>query len=259
LWVIVRPKVRGFTPPFGKKYWFFLFIFLQIYINTSACLAQNCPPPTSAGEQKGMPSGCFDILVFSLNWKLEYCTNIESYNCSNLFGRYTATQLGVHGLWPQYNTSEVTYPSYCSNSPGGDTFDKNKLSYETWNNYLMLTPINGIKLAEHEWKKHGTCSGLTQEDYFRKIINKAMKLPGTPVGFEQYINTSVSYVQLANLFGKEDEILLNCDYDDNSQRYYLISVSTFWDKNNTDIQIKNPGLVGTCSKDKLIYIRGVSQ
>lgn len=62
------------------------------------------------------------------------------------------TGLVVHGLWPQNN--DDTWPQFCSNR-----------SHETdLHGSLDLTP--DLHLLQHEWDKHGTCTGLSGAEYF---------------------------------------------------------------------------------------------
>lgn len=207
---------------------------------------------------KGVPSGYFSVYLLALDWWPEYCTQINDYNCSNLYGGYTATHLGLHGLWPQYYRIPPTYPTYCLDSPGGENFDKNQLTQATWNQYVSLVPVDAEELAAHQWNKHGTCSGLTQEQYFNKTIKGAINMPGTPMGLQDYIGRSLSYDKLSSFFGGENMVQLNCNYHSDEQKYYFLTAITIWDK-NTGVMMANPGFVSTCPKDKPIYIRSVPQ
>jgi ribonuclease T2 len=62
----------------------------------------------------------------------------------------------VHGFWPQY---ERGYPQNCA---GGGP-----VSQEIIQRMLPLMP--NAKLIQHEWSKHGTCSGLNQDKYFATV------------------------------------------------------------------------------------------
>ncbi len=80
-----------------------------------------------------------------------------------------------------------------------------------------------------------------------------MEINNATTDFAQYIGKSISYLELTNLFGGKDKVILHCDYDKTHDQHYLSSVITFWNK-NLDEQLNNPGLTGTCKHDKLIYI-----
>ena len=93
--------------------------------------------------------GDFDFYLLTLSWSPEFCATHSSPECAAHPG------FVVHGLWPQNN--DGTYPEDCSNAPGpanpqGDT---------------DLQPT--VSLVEHEWKTHGTCSGLAADPYFNTI------------------------------------------------------------------------------------------
>ncbi len=60
----------------------------------------------------------------------------------------------VHGLWPQF---ERGYPENCAT-------DEPDVSNATLRTLYDLTPSAG--LIRYEWRKHGSCSGLAQADYF---------------------------------------------------------------------------------------------
>jgi ribonuclease T2 len=72
----------------------------------------------------------------------------------------------MHGLWPQ--NDDGTYPQNCSNAPG--PADPSQ--------YSDVYPDPG--LLHHEWTKHGTCSGLSADDYFssaRKVFHSVVVPP----------------------------------------------------------------------------------
>ena len=61
----------------------------------------------------------------------------------------------VHGLWPQF---ERGYPKGCgSDEPG-------RVPNDLADRMLDIMPSRG--LVGHEWRTHGTCTDLSQADYF---------------------------------------------------------------------------------------------
>ena len=99
----------------------------------------------------------FDYYLLTLSWAPEFCA-------SNPKGKSTAEcnpskhmGLVVHGLWPQYNNGK--WPQDCADTP--------PVASDTVNHMLPIMP--GKPLIQHEWAKHGTCSGLSVDDYFAAI------------------------------------------------------------------------------------------
>lgn len=116
--------------------------------------------------------GQFDYYTVALSWSPSYCSNRhDPEQCA------TGRGLGfvLHGLWPQY---ENGYPENCSTE---------KLPPQVRDKYVSLFPTP--KLADHEWKKHGSCSGLDPAAYFtlsgklksQVAIPAAFQRPATPV------------------------------------------------------------------------------
>ena len=111
--------------------------------------------PALAQRGGGTP-GEFDFYVLALSWSPNYCEvqgdRPGSRQCEP--GR----NLGfvVHGLWPQYDRG---YPSNC----GAERFVPRYALDEAKGVY----PDEG--LARHEWRQHGTCSGLSPTEYFRAV------------------------------------------------------------------------------------------
>ena len=96
----------------------------------------------------------FDYYVMALSWTPSFCElegdakNSDQCDPRHDFG-WT-----LHGLWPQYHQG---WPSYCN------TLERQPSRQMT----NSMTDIMGTSgLAWHQWKKHGTCSGLSARDYF---------------------------------------------------------------------------------------------
>jgi ribonuclease T2 len=114
------------------------------------------PPLDSLGE--------FDYFLLALSWSPDYCATSggdDPQQCS--IGR----KLGfvLHGLWPQYNRG---YPSDCT---------REKLTEEVKKQFPGLYPSE--KLYDHEWEKHGTCTGLSTTAYLTlsKHLKESVTIP----------------------------------------------------------------------------------
>ncbi len=101
-------------------------------------------PAQSSAESAG--SG-FDYYLLNLSWSPEFCYSHPSAPECAAHDAFV-----LHGLWPENN--DGTYPENCSNAPG--PADPGK--------YSDLYPDSG--LLDHEWRTHGTCSGLSADAFF---------------------------------------------------------------------------------------------
>jgi ribonuclease T2 len=89
----------------------------------------------------------FDYYLLNLSWSPEYChSHPSAADCAQ------RSTFVLHGLWPEKN--DGTYPENCSNSPGPAEPSQ----------YKDIYPDAG--LLAHEWKTHGTCSGLAPDAFF---------------------------------------------------------------------------------------------
>ena len=106
-----------------------------------------------SGPRGASVPGRFDFYVLSLSWSPGFCAIGGDAKSRDQCRRGADIGFTVHGLWPQY---ERGYPSDC---PGAGRVDRAALA-ETDGVY----PAEG--LARYEWRKHGTCSGLSPSAYF---------------------------------------------------------------------------------------------
>lgn len=97
----------------------------------------------------------FDFYVLSLSWSPSWCVGNDPTGKTDQCERGDGHGLVVHGLWPQ---NESGYPEYCP------TRAPDRVPETLGRQYRDLIPSMG--LIGHQWRKHGTCSGLSQADYF---------------------------------------------------------------------------------------------
>jgi ribonuclease T2 len=120
-------------------------------------------------RRTGKP-GVFDYYVLALSWSPQFCAGpngaSEPGQCSG--GRRFG--FVVHGLWPQY---ERGYPENCAPAP---PLDKSLVQH-------MLPLMPSPQLIAHEWRAHGTCSGLNAPAYFGQV-EKARGVVAIPKDFE---------------------------------------------------------------------------
>ncbi len=124
---------------------------------------------SSAGQgQSASTTGDFDYYLVSLSWSPSYCVDHpqDKRQCGDRgFG------FVLHGLWPQ--KSSGGYPENCS--AGG------KPSAATVQRTLAFMPSE--RLINHEWTKHGTCTGLNADQYFA-LADRAFAVLQIPAGFQ---------------------------------------------------------------------------
>jgi len=137
---------------------------------------------TAAAE--GERAGEFDYYVVSLSWSPNWCLREgdarDSPQCEKGIGHGWI----LHGLWPQFHRG---YPSFCQTAERPPT---RRMTRD------MADIMGTSGLAWHQWKKHGTCTGLsatsyyalsrdayarvTQPEIFRKL-KRRVRLPATVV------------------------------------------------------------------------------
>jgi ribonuclease T2 len=111
----------------------------------------------SAQPRRTAP-GQFDFYVLSLSWSPDYCASPAGSRDRLQCAGPRKYDFVVHGLWPQF---ERGWPEDCTNDPLnlGGALRRDVLE-------IMPAP----RLLNHEWRKHGTCSGLSQQKYFEAIL-----------------------------------------------------------------------------------------
>jgi ribonuclease T2 len=124
-----------------------------VKLSAALAVALSLIAAPASAQSRDRP-GAFDFYVLSLSWSPTYCASAgeraNRYQCDG--PRPFAFVL--HGLWPQY---ERGFPRSCDASTGGP-------SRGVVDGMLDVMPSPG--LVRHQWRAHGTCSGLDPADYF---------------------------------------------------------------------------------------------
>ena len=119
----------------------------------AATLVAGSAATASATEAPGN----FDFYVLALSWSPGFCATGGAEKAPDQCASGSSLGFVVHGLWPQ-NTHG--FPSDCSpaeRSPSRQALETTGGVY----------PDQG--LARYEWRKHGTCTGLSPTDYFAEV------------------------------------------------------------------------------------------
>jgi ribonuclease T2 len=113
-------------------------------------------------------AAAFDYYVLSLSWAPEFCAQgDEASRNPQECAPGKMTGFVVHGLWPQANNGRG--PESCGRI---SRVSKSVIDY-----VIRYMPSPG--LIQHEWAAHGTCTGLSQTEYFGAIVETraAVQIP----------------------------------------------------------------------------------
>jgi ribonuclease T2 len=130
---------------------------------------------THVAEARDRPAepGTFDFYVLSLSWSPSFCSSQQDGKNSQQCGADKHYRFIVHGLWPQ---NEKGYPQFCQTS------EPKRVPTELGRPMFDIMPSMG--LIGNEWRKHGTCTGLSQQDYLA-LVRKAYEKVTVPADFTQ--------------------------------------------------------------------------
>ena len=116
-------------------------------------LAALCLAPSAQAE--GEKAGTFDYYVMSLSWSAAWCALEGDARDDPQCDAGQGLTFILHGLWPQF---EDGWPSYCRTTARDPSRGQTA---------AMADVMGGSGLAFYQWKKHGRCSGLSADAYFR--------------------------------------------------------------------------------------------
>ena len=154
----------------------------------------------------------FDYYLLNLSWSPEFChSHPTATECAQHAG------FVLHGLWPQ--NLNGSYPQNCSTEPGPRDPGRHSDIY----------PDPG--LLRHEWKTHGTCSGLAPDDFFT-LASTAFHSIAIPPELSQLTHQiSMPPEQILALFTASNPNLSRENLALSCGNNYLTAVEVCLDKN----------------------------
>lgn len=130
--------------------------------------------------------GAFDYYALTLSWSPTYCeTEARGERDPQCAGpRHYAFVL--HGLWPQH---ERGWPENC------DIGKRPWIPQAVIDGMLDIMPAKGLVI--HQYRKHGTCSGLSPEEYYalsRRLFEK-VRIPARYLAPREPVTVSPEQIE----------------------------------------------------------------
>ena len=141
--------------------------------------------PRSGGGQCNI-AGEFDSYVLAVSWQPGFCEHVKYQGtkpeCDRLADRrLVVTHLTLHGLWPNRQSCGTRYGA-CP-GPALDLRPDTLAVVRPWMPNFQYEQAFG----RHEWNKHGTCTPMDDDTYFRRAVAAVKTLDASAPG--RYIAT----------------------------------------------------------------------
>lgn len=198
----------------------------------------------------GATAGDFDLYVLQLFWSPAFCCSpqalAQNITCSSVH----RSRLVLHGLWPEYSKDRIgtdgngearshQWPQYCDDYASCYSCNETGFCASNFTTPLCRLERNEISspqlrddlaqyapgywnttMGDHEWIKHGSCSGLSPQSYLQsaleaqKNVVTADAMAGVWKGMEALAGSSVRLATLESLFPRDSSII-QTDKDSN--------------------------------------------
>jgi ribonuclease T2 len=126
----------------------------RLFVSLASAIFLFCLEATPSFAQAN--GGAFDFYVFTLSWSPGFCDTGGETKSPEQCSQGAARGFVVHGLWPDNRYS--IDPEDCG---------EQAVSAAALQLSIGVYPNTG--LARYEYKKHGTCTGLSPEAYFSAV------------------------------------------------------------------------------------------
>ena len=192
------------------------------------------------GFAKHQLSTEFDYFIFAQSWLPQLCHKLRTpkgsapTGCTSE-GRYIDNDLIVHGLWPSRKVPDRSLPhlEHCAPDVPFRPLETRRSGpnlqlRRAWPN--VYASRDSKKLFKyhgfwhHEWKKHGTCTDMTQKEYMKANLNLHRKTRLPPVFVMAGEPVPRAELTTALEAGVEGSVVLRCEGS------YLLDVYTCYDQ-----------------------------
>jgi len=151
---------------------------MRLFASVVLCfLLVSGSPARSRRSGDRVQPGDFDYYILSLSWSPDFCARPDVQKDPRECGPGRRLGFIVHGLWPQLD--DGGHPSQCAPT--------RPVAQDIVQRMLALIPGEG--LIQHEWRDHGTCSGLSTAAYF-DTVRRAYETVVIPSDFKS-LNRSI--------------------------------------------------------------------
>lgn len=160
-------------------------------------------PGASAKQEQPAATGRYDYYIMALSWSPTFCQtrgDDEDEQCGRKGYGFI-----LHGLWPQYENGGG--PERCDTRDG----DPDRATVAA-----TLPFMPSRRLINHEWRKHGACTGLGAKGYFGTAdrafaaIHMPPELKAPARSLEMSGNDLRSALKRANPTLGDDMMTLHC-------------------------------------------------
>ncbi|EKF58396.1 ribonuclease [Agrobacterium albertimagni AOL15] len=151
--------------------------------------SQDNAKPSDPSAVSEVPQGSgFDFYVLSLSWSPTFCDSEAAGRNREQCGGAKDFGWVVHGLWPQ---NEKGWPENCPTPEGS------RVPERIGRTVIDIMPSMG--LIGHQWRKHGSCSGLGMQDYFKLVreAHERIRIPPELATVSRESRTSPQAVEAA--------------------------------------------------------------
>ena len=196
----------------------------------------DCGAPAGlvAGPAKAAPSAAATTYrgtqyVLAINWQPAFCESSPGKPECRLqrSDSFEATHFTLHGLWPQPRDRE-----YCNVSPRERLASQQgqwrdlpavDLDRALRRDLDIAMPGTLSRLDRHEWTKHGTCYGTSEQEYFVDSLDLLLAINTSAVAelFATNIGRKITLRQIRTAFdqafgpGAGERVSIDCTADGN--------------------------------------------
>jgi ribonuclease T2 len=159
---------------------------LLVSITLCALLVSGAPARSRrGGSSDRVQPGAFDYYLLALSWAPDFCDRPNVQKDPRECGPGRRVGFVVHGLWPQLE--DGGHPAQCAPA--------RPVARDIVQRTLALIPSEG--LIQHEWRDHGTCSGLSPAAYFDAVrrAHDAIVIPADFIQPNHRINASPAEIE----------------------------------------------------------------
>jgi ribonuclease T2 len=156
-------------------------IFLSVCLLLSSV---GCGTKREERDRRASSRG-FDYYVLALSWAPAFCAHETANRASRECGVGREVGFVVHGLWPERDAVPALENCAPVTSVPADIIER----------MLSLMPDSGM--IQHEWRAHGSCSGLPVEEYFATVqrASESVRIPDFYQHLHRALQTSVSEIE----------------------------------------------------------------